>query len=114
LATPAIGGPFTPTAAFLAEVITTFFLAYVIFGTLVDKRGSTTVGALVVGLAITTAILATGNVSGAAMNPARWFGPALISGHLENAWIWICGPLIGASLAAALYYYGYMRGKAAE
>ncbi len=111
LGVPAVGKDFSSTNALVAEIITTFFLAYVIFGVAVDKRGPSTIAALCIGLTITADILATGAVSGAAMNPARWFGPAVVGGYFADAWIWWVGPAIGASLAALLYYYGYMRGR---
>jgi glycerol uptake facilitator-like aquaporin len=37
------------------------------------------------------------------MNPARWFGPAIASGALDNFYVWIIGPLVGAAVAAAIY-----------
>ena len=45
-----------------------------------------------IGLTISIGVLAVGGVSGAAFNPARWFGPALVSGSFDNFWIWIVGP----------------------
>ena len=111
LGTPAVGQGFSVTNALVAEIITTFFLAYVIFGVAVDKRSASTIAALAIGLTISMDIFATGAVSGAAMNPARWFGPAIVQGKLDNWWVWWVGPLIGAALAAGLYYYGYLRGK---
>jgi len=111
LGVPAVGKDFSSTNALVAEIITTFFLAYVIFGVAVDKRGPSTIAALCIGLTITADILATGAVSGAAMNPARWFGPAVVGGYFADAWIWWVGPAIGASLAALLYHYGYMRAR---
>jgi glycerol uptake facilitator-like aquaporin len=44
-----------------------------------------------------------GPVTGAALNPARWFGPALVAGDLSNAVVWILGPIIGALVAAFIY-----------
>lgn len=110
LGVPAVGHGFSTTNALVAEIVTTFFLAYVIFGVAIDKRGPSTIAALAIGLTVTMDILATGPVSGAAMNPARWFGPALVQAQWTNAWIWIVGPCIGATVAAAVYFYGYLRG----
>ena len=42
-------------------------------------------------------------MTGAAINPARWFGPALVTGSWSNAWVWIVGPLLGAAVAALGY-----------
>ena len=111
LGVPAVGGDFNAANAFIAEIITTFFLAYVIFGVAIDRRGAGTIAALAIGLCITMDIFAVGNVSGAAMNPARWFGPAAVDGNYVNAWVWIVGPLIGAGLASLVYFYGFLRGR---
>jgi aquaporin TIP len=97
-------------AALLVELILTFFLMYVILGTAVDNRAHKMAG-LFIGLAVTLDILAGGPLTGAAMNPARWFGPALLvstqAGGAEIAWlnwpVYIVGPLLGAALAVFLY-----------
>ena len=75
-----------------------------IMGVAVDKRGTfAIVAGLPVGLAITADIFFAGPATGAAMNPARWFGPALVNGSLSNALVWVVGPLLGAVIAAYLY-----------
>lgn len=86
------------------EGILTFFLVLVVFGTAVDKRS---IGRWVAPWAIGTTI-AIGNmagvaVSGAAMNPIRWVGPAVIQQDWSNAWVWIVGPIVGGIVAALLY-----------
>ena len=73
-----------------------------VFGTAVDPRGPK-IGGSAIGLAVAADILVGGPVTGAAMNPARWFGPAVASGFLDNAVVWIVGPLLGAAVAAILY-----------
>ena len=108
---PAIGKGFDASNALVAEIVTTFFLAYVIFGVAIDKRGPSTIASLMIGLTIVIDILVTGAVSGAAMNPARWFGSAVVSGNFADAWIWWVGPIVGAAIAAVLYFYGYLRGR---
>ena len=108
---PAVGNGFSAMNALVAEIVTTFVLAYVIFGVAIDKRGPSTIASLMIGLTIVIDILATGAISGAAMNPARWFGTAIISGNFADAWIWWVGPILGASLAALIYHYGYLRGR---
>jgi aquaporin Z len=90
--------------AFVMEIILTFFLMFVVFGVAVDNRtGGRAIAGLAIGLTITMDILAGGAVSGAAMNPARWFGPAIVQGDFADFWIWILGPIIGAVAAAVLY-----------
>jgi aquaporin TIP len=86
-------------------------LMYVIFGTAVDARGPKAIASLAIGLTITMDILAVGPISGAAMNPGRWFGPALVQGSWDNWWIYWVGPGIGATIAAILYTYIYLGGK---
>ena len=86
------------------EAILTVVLLLAVFGTAVDARGPK-IGGLAIGLAIAADILVGGPVTGAAMNPARWFGPAVASGFLDNAVVWIVGPLLGAAVAALLYRF---------
>ncbi|MEZ4523150.1 MAG: aquaporin [Thermomicrobiales bacterium] len=103
LGVPQVGGAFEPSAALFAEVILTFFLMYVIFGSAVDQRSDRSIAALAIGLTITIDIFAMGAVTGAAMNPARHFGPALVEGLWTDAWVWYIGPVVGAALAAIVY-----------
>jgi MIP family channel proteins len=106
LGTPVVGANFEVLAALLAEMILTFFLMYVVYGAAVDKRGANVIAPLAIGLTITAGIFAMGAVSGGTMNPALWFGPALVQGYWTDGWIYLVGPIVGAALAAVLY--GYM------
>ena len=92
----------SPFKAMLLEAIGTFLLMSVIYGVAVDKRGSFAAG-FPIGLTISIVILAIGPITGAALNPARWFGPALATSSFSNAWVWIFGPLVGAAAAALAY-----------
>ncbi|CAN5767178.1 aquaporin [soil metagenome] len=90
--------------ALVMEAILTFFLVFVIFGVAVDNRtGGRAIAGLAIGLTITMDILIGGSVSGAAMNPARWFGPAIVQQEFANFWIWIVGPIVGGVAAALIY-----------
>jgi aquaporin TIP len=92
-------------AVFCVEVVMTFLLVTSIFGTAVDERGKTVkIGGFGIGLAVTFDILAGGPVSGASMNPARSFGPALVMGHWEWHWLYWLAPIVGACVAAVLYH----------
>ena len=103
LGVPAVGVDFNAGRAFVAEIIATFFLMFAVYGNAVDPRGKGPVYGLGIGLIIAMSIFAVGNVSGAAMNEARWFGPALVENIWTDAWVWIVGPLVGAVLAALVY-----------
>ena len=76
LGLPGLGPGITTTGALIMEIVMTFFLVLVIWGSAVDPRVPRGFGPFAIGLTITIDILAGGRVSGAAMNPARWFGPA--------------------------------------
>jgi aquaporin TIP len=110
LGTPQIGQGFSAAAGVLAEIIMTFFLMYAVFGVAVDLRGARAIAGVVIGLTITIDIFVGGSVSGAAMNPARWFGPAIVQGVLGDWWVWWVGPIIGAVISALLWSEVYLRG----
>ncbi|MGH2533086.1 MAG: MIP/aquaporin family protein [Thermomicrobiales bacterium] len=110
LGVPAVGQAFSDAAslgagrALVMEIILAFFLMFVIFGTAIDVRsGGRAIAGLAMGLTISLDILAGGIVSGAAMNPARWFGPAIVQQEWSDFWVWWVGPIIGAVAAAILY-----------
>ncbi len=100
--TPDLGAGVTQFQGIVMEAVLTFFLVVVIFGTAVDSRAPK-LGGLAIGLTVTLDILAGGPISGAAMNPARTFGPALASGHWNNHIVYWIGPLIGGALAGLIY-----------
>lgn len=104
MGTPALGNGATPIMGLVLEFILTFFLVFVVFGTAMDKRAPQ-VGGLFIGLTVTLDILAGGPISGAAMNPARYLGPALLGGGLQYVWLYWLGPLAGGAAAALLYHY---------
>jgi aquaporin Z len=85
--------------AFLMEIALTATLVSVILGTASAAQNVGTIGALGIGGYIALAGLWAAPVSGASMNPARSFGPALVSGNWNAYWVYVAGPLIGASLA---------------
>lgn len=107
---PALAQNLRAEQAVLVEAILTFFLVFVIMGTAVDKRAPR-VGALFVGLAVTLGVFAGGPLTGAAMNPARWFGAAVPASEYAFSLVYIAGPLVGAA-AAALVYSAFMEDKA--
>lgn len=86
----------------LTEIILTFFLVFVVYGTAVDKRAPK-MGGLFIGLTVALDILMGGPITGAAMNPARYLGPAIIGGDLSDIWLYWLGPVLGGILAAVTY-----------
>ena len=94
--------PVTFGAGVCIEAVLTFLLVFVFLGTGVDARGPR-LGGLAIGLAVAAGILFGGPLTGAAMNPARSFGPALAAGLWKNHAVWWIGPLLGGALAGFLH-----------
>lgn len=84
------------------EVVLTFFLVFVVFGSAVDARAPK-IGGLAIGLTVALDILFAGPLTGASMNPARTFGPALLSGHWNHHLVYWVGPMLGGALAGLIY-----------
>lgn len=93
---------------FALEFIATFFLALVVFGTAVDPKAPR-IGGLAIGLVVTADIIAIGPLTGASMNPARSFGPAVASGIFEAQLIYWVAPIAGAVAASLLYEFLFIR-----
>ena len=81
------------------EIALTGVLVSVILGTASGAQNVGTIGALGVGCYIALAGLWAAPVSGVSMNPARSFGPALVSGDWTSYWVYVVGPLAGALIA---------------
>src|SRR3954447_14548686 len=81
--------------ALLMEIVLTAVLVSVILGTASAAQNVGTIGALGVGGYIALAGLWSAPVSGTSMNPARSFGPALVSGDWSSYWVYVVGPLLG-------------------
>ena len=88
--------------AVVIEAILTFFLVFVFYGTVVDTRAPK-MGGLAIGLTVALGVLYGGPLTGAAMNPARAFGPALAGGHWHSHLVYWIGPLLGGWLAGVVY-----------
>jgi aquaporin TIP len=103
-------GAFGDFKGLVLEIILTFFLVWAVWATAVDPRGAfKSIAGLAIGLTITIDVLMGGPLSGAAMNPARAFGPELIGNFWGEGWIYWLGPALGALLAASVYEYLYLR-----
>jgi aquaporin Z len=102
LGTPMIAGNIQLWQAITLEAILTFFLVSAVFGTCVNSEAPK-VGGFAVGLVLLFGILVGGPLTGAAMNPARAFGPALVAGQwVAHAVYWV-GPILGGVVAALLW-----------
>ena len=104
MGTPSLGAGISPGVGLLTEIILTFFLVFVVYGTGVYHLAPK-VGGLFIGLTVSLDILMGGPITGAAMNPARHLGPALLGGGLDHLWLYWLGPVTGGILAAVTYRY---------
>jgi glycerol uptake facilitator-like aquaporin len=99
---PRIAPNVTFTAAILLEATLTALLVSAVFGTAVSAHAPR-LGGLAIGLTLLPAVLVTGPLTGAAVNPARAFGPALAAGDWHGHLAYWIGPLLGAAVAAVLW-----------
>ena len=90
-------------SAFVYELVLTAFLMFVIMAVATDTRAVGPAAAIAIGGTVGLDALFGGPVTGASMNPARSFGPALAAGEWSNFWIYVAGPLAGAALGAFAY-----------
>lgn len=91
------------TQSFVLEVLLTAILMFVIISVATDTRAVGETAAIAIGLTVALDALWGGPISGASMNPARSFGPALIAAVGEHQWIYWVAPLVGATLGAVVY-----------
>jgi len=101
----------SPGSAVVVEAVLSALLMFVIMAVATDTRAVGASAAIAIGGVVLLDILVGGAVSGASMNPARSFGPALASGTWSHFWVWIAGPLVGAT-AGAFAYQLIRRGRA--
>lgn len=104
LGTPSVNASLDVGQAVLIEAVLTFFLVWVVFATAIDPDGAfNKIAGLAIGFVITMGVLAGGTFTGGALNPARWFGPALLSGFWTHWWVYLVGPIAGGIVAAVVY-----------
>jgi MIP family channel proteins len=104
LGTPTLSAGVDPVAGVLIETVITLILVAVLFGTVIDPRAPR-IGGLGYGLALVAGILMAGPLTGGAANPARWFGPAAVTGVWDSWYVWIIGPLLGGGIAGLAHRY---------
>jgi len=104
---PAALGATVPSVAtgtaLLYEVVLTALLMFVIVAVATDTRAVGAAAAIAIGGTVALDVLVGGPISGASLNPARSFGPALAAGEWSDFWIYVIGPLAGAALGAGAY-----------
>ena len=92
----------------LVEIVLTFVLVFVIFGTAIDPRGPAHLAPLAIGGAVLVIHLVAVPLTGASVNPARTIGPALAAGQWADHWVYWLGPIFGGLLAGILYQLVFM------
>jgi MIP family channel proteins len=99
----------TPLHAFVIELLLSFFLMWVICGTAYDDKNSDTAFAgVAIGATVGIEVMLMGPYAGAAMNPARAFGPYLALGDFTYFWIYVVGPVVGMLAGAAIYRFTHL------
>jgi aquaporin TIP len=96
-------------AGLLLEIVLTFALVFVVFATAIDPKGPAHLAPAAIGLVIMADHFIGVPMTGASMNPARSFGPAIVANEWADHWIYWLGPLIGAALAALVYEFAFMQ-----
>jgi MIP family channel proteins len=97
-----LGGNF---AGAVVEGLGTFFLVLAVCTVAFGPRARREWAPLAIGLTLGFQVMIFGPLTGGSFNPARWFGPALVSNHFTDAWAYILGPLVGGLLAAVVYRF---------
>ena len=103
LGTCTLGEGVGPWKAASIECMVTFLFVFTIFVTAVDKRTSKLLAGVAIGLVYLFGVSISITFSGGSLNPARVFGPAIVSGHFDHHYVWWLGPVAGAVIAGLLY-----------
>lgn len=104
-----LGNGVTPGMGILVEAVLTFFLVWTVFGAAVDKKAAHPFGGLSIGAVLAVCLLVGGHLTMASLNPARSFGPALVSSYWTNQYVYWVGPILGGLAAGLLYNFGFMK-----
>ena len=92
----------TPAIGFVVEAVLAFFLVTVVLSTAVAGRAAH-LAPVAIGLTLVFNILMGGPLTGAAFNPARALGPMIVTGDLNDAWLYVLAPIVGAIIAAVVH-----------
>ncbi len=107
LGSHALGSGVEAWQGVILEAVLTFALVFTVFSAAMDKRGVANMAPLIIGLVVAVDHFIGVPLTGASMNPARTFGPALAAGAWTDWWVYWVGPLAGGALAALGYKYIY-------
>ena len=92
------------TRAFILEIVMTFTLIYVVLTTTTKKNMKTApLAGVAIGFTLGLNVIFGGSISGGSLNPARSFGPALVTGHFEYNWLYWIAPIIGGIIASGVF-----------
>lgn len=105
---PLLGGNF---AGMVVEALGTFLLVLAVIAVAMNPRVRQEWAPLAIGATLGFIVMIFGPLTGAAVNPARWFGPALIGEQWGDVWPYLAGPLVGCLLAAAFYRFVIASGE---
>ena len=97
-----LAGPF---AGSIVEMIGTFVLVLVILTAVYSEKSFKEWAPLAIGMTLGFAVMVAGPLTGAALNPARWFGPALVGNEWGGVWLYIVGPIVGALAAVGVFKF---------
>jgi glycerol uptake facilitator len=103
-----VGGNFQGA---IVEAIGAFLIVLAVVAVALNTRAWRDWAPLTIGLTFAFCVMVFGPVTGGSFNPARWFGPALISGEWGGVWPYVVGPIVGALLAAAFYRFVIVAGE---
>jgi MIP family channel proteins len=104
------------TAGMVAEALGTFFLVWAVVGMAMNPKAPKDWAPLTIGLTFGFIVMILGPLTGAAVNPARWFGPALVSEvaggvGFTNVWVYLIGDFAGGLLGGVTYWYLFVDSK---
>jgi MIP family channel proteins len=89
----------------ILEAIGTFMLVLAVLAVALNPRARNEWAPLAIGLTLGFVVMVIGPLTGAAVNPARWFGPALVGEEFGGVWPYLVGDLAGGLLAAAFFFF---------
>jgi MIP family channel proteins len=105
-----LGGTFQGA---VVEGLGAFFLVWAVVAVAVNPRAAKDWAGWVIGGTLGLVVFVAGPLTGASVNPARFFGPALVSSHWDDAWLYIIAPIVGGVIAALLYWTVFVERGAA-